>query len=202
MTRDNALFLAIGLLGGFILGYLVQESIAARQPARIAQPAQPGAAMASGPTSQTGMPPMGGSGQAAMPEIERLRQQVEKNPNDADAIVALANANFDIQNWGRAIELYLQYEKLRPGNPDVLTDLGVCYRASGQLDQALALFRQAQAAAPTHWQSRFNEIVVLAFDRQDYKAAENAIAKLRQIQPNSPELDRLEQEMAKRRGPA
>lgn len=135
-----------------------------------------------------------------MPEIENLRKRVEQNPNDPDAVVALANANFDIQNWGRAIELYEQFEKLRPGNPDVLTDLGVCLRASGRLDEALATFRKAQALSPTHWQSRFNEVVVLAFDQGNYPAARAVIAKLRQIQPNSPELDRLEQEMAKRQG--
>ena len=197
MTRENALFLSVGLLGGFILGYLVQESVASRQPPRLGA-GGPTAAAAAGPAPGGTMAPSPGGG-AALPEIEKLRQRVEQNPNDPEAMLALANANFDIQNWGRAIELYLQVEKLRPGNPDVLTDLGVCYRATGQPDQALAFFRRAQALAPTHWQSRFNEIVVLAFDQGNMTAAGEAIAKLRQIQPNSPELDRLEQEIARRR---
>ncbi len=196
MNRDSALFLSIGLLGGFILGYLVHESMAARQPVRLG--ANPPVAAAPGGMPPSSPAPMGGG--AAMPEIENLRKRVEQNPNDPDAVVALANANFDIQNWGRAIELYEQFEKLRPGNPDVLTDLGVCLRASGRLDEALATFRKAQALSPTHWQSRFNEVVVLAFDQSNYPAARAVIAKLRQIQPNSPELDRLEQEMAKRQG--
>lgn len=202
MNRDNAMFLIVGLLGGFIAGYLIHESMATRQPARLAATATPAGALPTGgglPASTSGPTPITGGG-AAMPEIERLRRQVEQNPNDPDAVVALANANFDIQNWGRAIELYLQYEKLRPGNPDVMTDLGVCYRASGQLDKALELFRAAQAGSPTHWQSRFNEIVVLAFDKNDFAGAEAALARLRQIQPGNSDLDRLAQEIAKRRG--
>ena len=197
MIRENVLFLSVGLLGGFILGYLVQESVASRQAPRLGA-GGPAAAAVTGPAPRGAMAPTAGGG-AAMPEIEKLRQRVGQNPNDPEAVVALANANFDIQNWGRAIELYLQVEKLRPGNPDVLTDLGVCYRATGQPDQALAYFRQAQALAPAHWQSRFNEIVVLAFDQGNMTAAGEAIARLRQIQPHSPELDRLEQEIARRR---
>lgn len=192
MTRDHLLFLVGGLLGGFILGYLGHEVVAARQPPRLnttvgqsqAAEALPGR-VAPGTT---------------MPEVDRLRAAVEANPDDADSVLALANANFDIGNWGRAIELYEHYERLRPGDANVLTDLGVCLREAGQVDAAVARFRQAGERDPAHWQSRFNLAIVLASDQHDYAAAEAVIADLRRLQSGNPDVERLAQEIARLRG--
>lgn len=192
MTRDHLLFLVGGLLGGFVLGYLGHEVVAARQPPRLnttvgqsqAAEALPGR-VAPGTT---------------MPEVDRLRAAVEANPDDADSVLALANANFDIGNWGRAIKLYEHYERLRPGDANVLTDLGVCLREAGQVDAAVARFRQAGERDPAHWQSRFNLAIVLASDQHDYAAAEAVIADLRRLQPGNPDVERLAQEIARLRG--
>jgi Tfp pilus assembly protein PilF len=191
LTRDHALYLVAGLLGGFVLGYLAHEAMASRQPPRFGVPA-------AAPTAIPGVasPAAGG----AMPEVERLRQAVEANPNDADAVLALANANFDIQNWGRAIELYQRYDQLRPGDANALTDLGVSLRETGRIDEAIAQFRRAFELAPDHWQSRFNEAIVLAFDRRDFAAADRAVAELRRLQPANPDLDRLAREIDRLRG--
>lgn len=192
MNRDHALFLVAGLLGGFVLGYLAHEAMASRQPPRFGVATAPAAAGAPGAAG----PAAGG----AMPEVERLRQAVDANPNDADAVLALANANFDIQNWGRAIELYQRYDQLRPGDANALTDLGVSLRETGRIEEAIAQFRRASELAPDHWQSRFNEAVVLAFDRRDFPAADRAVAELRRLQPGNPELDRLAREIDRLRG--
>ena len=72
--------------------------------------------------------------------------------------------NYDIGDWQRAVELYNHYLELKPDDPDVLTDLGIAYRQMAQFDQALGRFKEAQKAAPDHWQSYYNEVVVLAFD--------------------------------------
>lgn len=185
MNRDHALYLVAGLLGGFVLGYLAHEAMASRQPPRFGAPAAAAAAGSSSPAAPAG----------AMPEVERLRQAVEANPNDADAVLALANVNFDIRNWSRAIELYQRYDQLRPGDANALTDLGVCLRETGRIDEALVQFRRAAEVSPDHWQSRFNEAIVLAFDRRDFAAADRAVAELRRIQPANPDLDRLAREI-------
>src|SRR5262249_28327997 len=105
-----------------------------------------------------------GGGGPAVAEIPRLRGYGAAHPQDAHAVLKLANLNFDISNWGRARDLYTQYLGLREPNPDVLTDLGTCYRQLRDFEHALAQFRRAQALAPSHWKSRFAEVVVLAFD--------------------------------------
>ncbi len=196
MNRDSALFLLIGLLGGFLAGYIAQEEMAEVQPQRLT----PSVALSTGGGAQVPSPP--GSPAASgspMAQIEELRRRVEQNPNDADAVLALANLNFDIQNWARARELYERALALRPVDPDILTDLGISLRALGSFDDALVRFRQAQALAPRHWQSRYNEIVVLALDRQDLAAAEARLAELTPLAPGNADVLRLAEEIARRK---
>lgn len=192
MNRESALFLVIGLLAGFLAGYIAQEEMAEIQPPRIA----PGAAAAMGPHAAAGA--AGDSG-TPMAQIEALRQRVEQNPNDVDALVALANMNFDIQNWARAKELYERVLAVRPGDPDILTDLGITLRAQGNFQEALVQFRSAQSTAPAHWQSRFNEIVVLALDLGDVPAAEQRLAELSALAPGNADVARLAEEIRKRK---
>jgi tetratricopeptide (TPR) repeat protein len=217
MTRDNLLFGTIGVLAGFISGYFVHEVMAVRQPPPLAvlQAAQaaamgndPHAALEQGAPGAMPQQPSDGSAAPAaaggppMADINRLKQEVEKNPNDADAILSLANLNYDIRNWARAKELYERYLKLRPAQPDVLTDLGVSLRGLGQFQDAMARFEEAQKLQAGHWQSLYNEVVVLAFDLKDMPRANAVLGKLRALQPDNPEVTRLADEVAKRSGSA
>jgi tetratricopeptide (TPR) repeat protein len=209
LNKDNLLFVTIGILVGFIAGYLLHEVMAARQPARLvagqvpagAAPAPPNSA---NPADPAALPPGAGgeAGTAPMAEVQRLREYVEANPNDADAVRQLANMNFDIRNWQRASELYDQYLGLRPNDPDVMTDLGVSYRELGRFDEALALFDQVQGSKPDHWQSYFNEVVVLAFDLKRFDAAAEVLAQLQRIQPANPEVERLAAEVQRQKNAA
>jgi tetratricopeptide (TPR) repeat protein len=193
VTRDHLLFLLIGLLAGFLLGYIAHETMSGVQPSRVAAGAA-AAPVADEPQADAGGAPAGGP---PMAEINRLRALVEQNPNDRDALRQLANLNYDIANWPRAQELYERYLKLDPDNPDVLTDLGITLRSQGQLDRALELFRRAEKLRPDHWQARFNEIVVLAFDRKDFAAAERALAELERRAPGNANVQRLAEEVRK-----
>ena len=211
MTRDNWLFGVFGALLGFIAGYVLHEAIAARQPPRLAV----GAEALSGENPHAGLPG-GGEGAQSLPgagpqaagapmaEIQRLRAQVEKNPNDADALLQLANLNYDIKSWQRAADLYERFLVLRPENPDVLTDLGVTLRELGRTADALERFDRAAALSPTHWQSRFNQAVVLGLDMQDYARAEKVLEGLKSLQPANASVNELAAEIERRRqaGPA
>jgi hypothetical protein len=215
VVRDNLLFATIGALAGFISGYFVHEVMTVRQPPPLAvlQAAQAaaaagvdgsGAAPAGAPMGapsggQAGMPPGGGP---QMEEILRLREQVDKNPQDADAILALANLNYDISNWQRASELYGRYLALRPPHPDVLTDFGVALRGTGDFPGALARFEEAQRLQDGHWQSLYNQVVVLAFDMNDFGRARQVLTRLESLQPGNPEVARLAQEVTQRGGAA
>ncbi len=196
MNRDNVLFVTIGLLAGFISGYVMHEVMAERQPQR-----RPASA-----TTPAGSPPPGAAAPAAegsapaMEQVQQLRRRVEENPDDVQAVRALANLNYDIRNWTRAAELYSRALELVPDDVDLMTDLGVCYRNLRQAQQALEVFQRARGIAPEHWQSRYNEILVLAFDLADLEAAGTAMAQLQALQPDNPEVARLAGEIERRRG--
>jgi hypothetical protein len=210
LTKDNLLFAILGILLGFISGYLLHEVMASRQPPRFV-PGQQAAGVPGGMPGVTGampdgtgtpggaMPPgAGGDGGAPMAEIQRLRQQIEANPNDAEAILTLANLNFQISSWERARDLYERYLKLRPGDPDVLSDLGVTLHNLGRDDEAIEHFHKAQAAAPDHWRSVFNEVVVLGSANR-FEDADRVLQKLKQMQPDNPDVARLAGEIESRR---
>lgn len=217
MNKDNLLYAIVGTLVGFVSAYLLFEAMSTRQPPRLtpelrAQIAMPGEnpTAGGGPTdartADTSNPAMGGvAPDASGPmnaEVQQLRDYVAQNPNDAEAVLRLANLNFDIRNWLRAQELYVHYLKLRPGDARVLTDLGISYRETQQFDQALDNFREARKQAPDYWQALYNEVVVLAFDLKRYDEANPVLEELQRIQPGNPEVARLAEAVARQRSAA
>ena len=218
MNRDNLLFTLLGLMVGFITAYFMFEAMQSRQPARLL----PGSAAAqlagggdpsagggmAGPAETAGQPPGAGpaagpgAGPAAAPmmaQIQQLKDRVQKNPDDAEAVLQLANANFDIQRWDNARDLYTHFLELRPGEPDVVTDLGITYRALGQYERALGYFADAQKLAPDHWQSRFNEVIVLAFDLKQFDKAQTVLTELQRLQPGNADVARLAEAVERQR---
>lgn len=203
MNKDSFLSALIGILIGFIGGYMLHEVMVARQPPRLTPelraqivmgPEQGGGPMQAAP--QAAPPGAAPGGGAPMAEIQELQARLQQNPDDVEAMLRLANLNFDIQNWARAQELYARYLTLRPDDADVMTDLGISYRETKQFDKALEIFDKTQEIAPQHWQSYYNEVVVLAFDLKRMDAANQTLAKLQEIQPDNPEVARLAQAVA------
>ena len=203
LNKDNLLFLLGGLVLGFVFAFLMFEAMASRQPPRLTaalrsqiamgdEAAGGGGAMGAGEA-----PPGAGQGAPAMAEIQQLREIVEKNPNDIQAVRKLADLNFDIQNWQRAQELYSHYLELKPNDPDVITDLGITYRGLQQYDKAIDLFNQAKKLEPGHWQAYYNEVVVLAFDLKKTAQANQVMGQLRQLQPANPDVAKLAEALAK-----
>ncbi len=188
--------MVIGVLAGFLGGYMLQESMAAVQPARLAAaPADGFHGVGTTPTA-----PGADSNVAAAAEIERLRLALEENPNDIPALLALANLNFDIQRWDRARELYTRYLALEPNDADAITDLGICLRAAGEFQAALENFARAQQLAPDHWQSLYNEVVVRAFDLGEQASALAVLQRLEAMAPGNPDIQRLATEVRSRQG--
>jgi Flp pilus assembly protein TadD len=214
LSKDNVISAVIGVLLGFIAGSLSHEAMSARQPARfvpgstapgvaVDPNAGMGAPTAPAPGAQApGAAPAPGGGGPAMAQVQEMQSRVARDPNDADAVLALANMNFDIQNWSKARDLYARYLELRPGNPDIMSDLGVTYRELKEYDKALELFDQAQTIAPDHWQSRFNEVIVLAFDLKKFDEADRVLDELRRMQPGNADVERLASEVNRQRGAA
>jgi len=69
-----------------------------------------------------------------------IEKQAAETPDDPNVWAHLGNAYFEAENHAKAIDAYKKSLAILPGNPDVLTDLGVMYRRHGQPDLALADF--------------------------------------------------------------
>ena len=197
MTRDHGLFALVGVLIGFIGGYMMHEVMAAQQPARLPFGANPAAIGAPAATTAAALPAQA-AGDAQMQQIQDLSEYVRNNPDDLDAALRLANFAFDAQIWPRAAELYEIYVAANPNEPDVLTDLGVCRREMGQPEEALASFDRAIAVDDSHWQSQFNRAVVLTFDLERYDDAREGLAALQALQPGNESIARLSEELERR----
>jgi tetratricopeptide (TPR) repeat protein len=196
LNRDNVLFTVIGLLTGFIAGYVMHETMAQRQPPRLVPGATAATAAATGGAG-AGAPAAGGG--PPMAAVQELSRRVAENPDDADAVRELADMNYNIRNWSRAVELYEHYLELRPDDVDAMTDLGAAYRGVGNLTGALELFRKVRERFPDRWQALYNEIIVLAFDLEDLDAASQPLAELQALRPDDPDVARLAAEIEKRR---
>jgi len=187
---SNLLSGVFGILVGFVVAYFMYETISPRQTARM--PAEQAAAQAAGAGAAT---PPGGQAAPGADERRAAVAQTESflaaNPDNPQAWLQLAQLSYDLEDWGRAVEAYRRYLELAPADPNVLSELGVSLRGVGRTEEAIAAFDLAQEMAPQHWQSRYNEALVLAFDMGRFEDAEAVIEELRELQPDNPDVERL-----------
>jgi tetratricopeptide (TPR) repeat protein len=103
--------------------------------------------------------------------IEQEQQVLTMNPSDAqrlDTHALLAEAFFGAENFQEAIAHCLEYLRFRPNDGRVLTRLGIALIATGRLDEAIAAFRRAAAAAPTDADAQRNLASAL-HDHRDFQ---------------------------------
>ena len=168
--------LLIGALLGFIAGYFAAGGArpSAAAPAKAAAPASTG--------------------------ISDLEKAVEKDPQNPKALQALGNGYYDLGDWEHAADAYERARRKNTGDANLLSDLGVAYRNLGEFKKAATLFRKAREANPDHWQSLLNLVLLETFDRRDGAAAQKELEELRRRFPEIPNMDRLQEQVAKIRG--
>jgi Flp pilus assembly protein TadD len=193
MSRDNVIFTICGLLLGLILGSMVigpklaQSKLAgATVPAGTAEPSTPGATSLNGPPAAPGsMEAMA----AVRKQLDALKATVERDPSNFEALVQLGNMYMDVTKWPQAVGYYERALRIRE-EPEVRTDLGICYRNSGQMEKALESFRRVSAAKPKDWQSAFNEAAILA-EMKRFDEARPLVARLDRERPGDAEVAKL-----------
>jgi cytochrome c-type biogenesis protein CcmH/NrfG len=159
------------------------------------------------------MPRQPAPGQISEDDASRLlelEKKVKANPADAALWAQIGNLYFDSGIFGNAIDAYETSLKYKPDNPDVLTDLGVMYRRSGNPEKAVEKFDAAMAVDPKHQVSRFNKGIVLIHNLKDLDGGIAAWEALLEINPlamapNGQSVDELIQQfraMTKNAAPA
>lgn len=218
LDRNNILFALAGVVVGFVLAYFLYEAVGENQPPRrvaqeqtgVAAPAgapagapSGGGAPAQGAAQGGGVPADGGFGSGPVnapvmqQRLDTMRAAMDDNPDNPQGWLEVANMAYDLRRWDVASEAYERYLELEPDNPDIMSDLAVSLHGAGRSDEALAKFDEAQEIADGHWQSLFNEVVVL-LDLGRLDAAEERMPELRRLRPADETVRRLGAEIERR----
>ena len=148
-------------------------------------------------------PPPAGEGGAirlnAAADIENYKEILRKDPNNLQALIGIGNLYFDTKQDLLAIEHYRRALALDAMNPNVRTDMAICYRRSGNPAMAIEELKKAISTSPRHAQSRFNLGVILIQDMHDTEGGIKAWEALLENVPDYPYRDNLKAEIARMR---
>lgn len=114
---------------------------------------------------------------------------------DFDTLVLMGNARYDAKDFAAAATFYERALAVKPASPDVRTDLGNTHFNRGDYDRALAEYRKSLAADPDHVNS-WRNIAAAALQKGDRKTAEEAVAQLSRLSPQSQEVEAYRQRIA------
>jgi len=189
MTRDNIVFTACGLVLGLIIGsFLIGPRLA-----KVPQLSNANADVAPPPPAAQ---PAANQNQMELvrQQLDALKQKIAANPNDFDSLVQLGNMYSDVEKYPQAIEYYERALQVRD-DPNIRTDLGICYKETGRLDEAHAQFDKIVSESPDSWQAIYN-LIIIDGQMKKFDEARSELAKLKQLRPNDPEVAKLEQALA------
>ena len=188
MSRENILFAIIGILFGFIVGFMFASSMSQKA----AQPAAAG-------TLPADHPPVSGQNaqnpQAMFAQVQASIEKARNEPKNFEAQVKAAELYYQIQRYDQSIEYLLKANQLNATDYRTVVLLGVANLDAGHYDTAEKWYRAAM-------KMKSDDVMVLAglafvtLQKGDAKAAEDAIARLEKVDPNSEDLPQFRDKLA------
>ena len=191
MSRENLLFAIIGILLGFIVGFMFASSMA--QKTAMQQTASSSQAL---PPDH---PPVGGQN---APDPQKMREEVaaslekaRNEPKNFDAQIKAAALYYQIQRYDQAIEFLLKANQIQPTDYQTVATLGMVNLDAGHYDQAEKWYRAAMKMKSDDT-SVLAGLAAVTLEKGDAKAAEDAIAQLEKVDPNSQDLPQFKDKLA------
>jgi predicted Zn-dependent protease len=195
MTRDNLLFAIIGVLFGFIVGFLFASNMSQRYAAN--SPLGP-------PSSQTlpaDHPPIQGGNddqqnpQQVFAQVQAALAKARSNPKDFDAQVTAAKLEYQVQRYDETVEFLLKANQIKPNDYEVLAMLGEANMEAGHYDQSETWYKAALAQKPGDV-SLLASLAFMYLQKGDAKAGEKAIADLEKADPSNQDLPQFRDKLA------
>ena len=188
MNRENLLFAVIGLLLGFIVGFMfassMSQKVAQTQMAAQNLPADHpplGAQNAGDPAAQR---------EQVMAQIEKARNE----PKNFEAQMTAAQLYYQIQRYDQAIEFLLKANQLKPTDYDAVAALGVVNLDAGHYDQAERWYRAALKMKSDD-ERALAGLAAATLEKGDAKAAQDAVAQLEKAHPSNQDLPQFKQKL-------
>src|ERR1041384_5792055 len=191
MSRENLLFAIIGILLGFIVGFMFASSMSQKQAMQ--------QTTASSQAMPADHPPVGAQ---KAPNPEAMRQEgpapLEKprnEPKNFDAQIKAAQLYYQIQRYDQSIEYLLKANQLKPTDYQTVVTLGLVNMDAGHYDVAEKWYRAAL-------KMKSDDAIALAglaattLEKGDAKAAEDAIAQLENVDPHAEDLPNFKTKLA------
>lgn len=196
MSRENLLFGIIGILLGFIVGFMFASTMS--------QKAQQPQLAASGQSMPADHPPIGAENSSQNPEDVRAKvtsslEKARNEPKNFEAQLKAAELYYQIQRYDQAIEFLLKANQLNPTDYRTVVVLGMVNLDAGHFDAAEKWYRAAM-------KMKDDDIMVAAglaeatLQKGDAKGAEEAIAKVEKIDPNNQDLVRFREKLTTLKG--
>jgi len=187
MSRENILFGIIGILLGFIVGFMFASSMSQKmQTASSASQELP-----------ADHPQVGSQASAGNPDDVRAQvtadiEKARKEPTNFDAQVKAAELFYRIGRFDQAIEFLLKANQLKPTDYNTVVTLAIVNLDAKHYEPAEKWYRAAI-------QMKKDDVAVLAglaeatLQKGDAKGGEEAIAMLEKVDPSSQDLPRFRQ---------
>ena len=192
MTRDNLLFAIIGVLLGFIVGFIFSSTMNQRYG--------PGApATVSGaqnlPADHPPVQPGAKDPQAVFAQVQASMKKAREEPNNFDAQVEAAKLEYQIQRYDQAVEFLLKANQLKPDDYNVVAMLGAANLEGGHYDMAEKWYKIALSKKPDDV-SVLAGLAYMQLQKGDVKEAEKAIANLEKVDPTNQDLKNFRDKLA------
>jgi cytochrome c-type biogenesis protein CcmH/NrfG len=195
MTRDNLLFAIIGVLLGFIVGFIFASTMSQRY----------------GPTGMTATPanqmlppdhpPISSSGdsqqdpQQMIAQVQTAIAKARNSPKDFDAQITAAKLEYQVQRYDETVEFLLKANQIKPDDYEVLAMLGEANLEGAHYDQAETWYKAALAKKPGDV-SILASLAFMHLQKGDAKEAEKAIAALEKADPSNQDLPQFRDKLA------
>jgi tetratricopeptide (TPR) repeat protein len=192
MTRENLLFAIIGILLGFIVGFIFASTMSQRT-------AVTPATVAGGQNLPADHPAVGGDNPAAstglQTEVTDAITKARNEPQNFEAQLKAAELYYQIQRYDQSIEYLLKANQLKPDDYQTIVNLGLVNLDAGKFDAAEKWYRAATVKKPDDLPVLAG-LAAAALGKGDAKTAEQAIAKLEKVDPTSEDLPRFKERLA------
>ena len=195
MNRDNFLFGIIGVLLGFIVGFMLHGVMSQREAEQ----------RGVGPTQQRQQlppdhPPIGNDApspdpQQSMQQVQQTIQKARNNPKDFEAQMQAAQLEYQIQQYDESIKFLLTANQIKPDDYETVANLGMINMDAGHFDVAEKWYRAALAKRPDDIPVMDGLCAVLLSARKT-QAAEEMINKLAKLDPTNQDLANFRNKLA------
>jgi tetratricopeptide (TPR) repeat protein len=195
MTRDNFLFVIIGLLLGFIIGFLFASNIKQREATSTAASrtqSLPPDHPAIGDTNPGSNPGTPGQMQA---DVQAALGQAREQPNNVEAQLKAAELYYQIGRYDQAIEYLLKANQLKPDSYEVIANLGMVNMDAGHLEAAERWYGAALAKKPDDTQV-LDGLCNVLLAASKAKDAEDTINRLAKADPSNQDLQQFRDRLA------